>query len=106
MRWCGHAYGRLARGRLEDPRLDLLCTTSDGHPVAFAWFEPGNDTSYVALRQDGFVEIYDARAHFPLRIATTTGIDLATSSATFDVDEYDEHGTLIRSSMMDARVAG
>jgi hypothetical protein len=106
-RWCGRAYGRLVGRKLEDPRLDLAgCVTAADEPIAFAWFEPGRGTAHVAVRQSGYVEVYSAAAGLPIRIATTSGIDLDTSRAAFHVSEFDGRGALIRSSTLDARVAG
>lgn len=105
--WCGRAYGRLERGRLHDPRLDLVgCASPAGNPVAFAWFEAGRDTSYVAVRQRGFVEVYPAAGGVPIRISTTTGISPEDSSAAFEVSEHDRGGALLRSSTFETRVAG
>jgi hypothetical protein len=104
--WCGHAYGRLERGRLLDPRLDLACVTTSGDPVAFAWFEPGPRASYVAVRQPGYVEVYRVAGGAPVRISTTTDISSEESSATFEVSEHDRGGALLRSSTFETRVAG
>lgn len=105
--WCGRAYGRLERGRLHDPRLDLVgCTSAAGNPVAFAWFEPGRSTSYLAVRQRGFVEVYPAAGGVPIRISTTTGISPEDSGASFEVSEHDRGGALLRSSTFETRVAG
>ncbi len=104
--WCGRAYGRLVRSRLQDPRLDLACTTLSGGPLAFAWFEPGRHTAYVAVRQPGYVEVYPVAGRAPIRITTTTGISVAGSSATFEISEHDRGGALLRSSTLEARIAG
>ena len=94
-------------GRLLDPRLELAgCSTSSGDPIAFAWIEPGRRTRYVALHRNGFVEVYPVLAGLPVRVATTSDIDLDTSSASFEVSEYDADGRRIRSYTLDARVAG
>jgi hypothetical protein len=106
-RWCGRALGRLEHGRLRDPRLDAAgCATPAGDTVAFAWFEPGPDTSYVAVGQPGYVEVYPVVAGLPVRISTTSKIDLQESRVRFDVSEHDAHGVLLGSSTLDARVAG
>ena len=105
-RWCGRALGRITRGRLDDPRLDIGCVTPTGQHIAFAWVNPDERTAYVAVRQDGFGEIYPVVGGLPVRIASITNVDLDTSSATFDVSEYDEDGLLIRSSTLRASVAG
>ena len=106
-RWCGRAYGRLAQGRLLDPRLDLAaCRTPEGAPVAFAWFEPGPRSSYVAVRQPGYAEIYPVVRGLPVRISITTGIDEATSTVRLKVSEHDSAGRMLRSSTFHARVSG
>jgi hypothetical protein len=106
-RWCGRAYGRLARGRLLDPRLDVAgCRTPDDTPVAFAWFEPGPRSSYIAVRQPGYVEVYPVVGGLPVRISTTSAIEDETSGARFRVSEYDSDGRPLRSSTLDARVSG
>lgn len=103
---CGRAYGRVERGRLLDPRLDLACTAASEAPLAFAWFEPNSETAYVAVRQPGYTEVYRVTGHAPVRISTTTGISIRESSATFDVSEHDATGALLRRSTIVARVAG
>jgi hypothetical protein len=105
--WCGTAYGRLERGRLLDPRLDLsACTGSTDGTLAFAWAEPRNDARYVAVRQPGYVEVYPVQGRFPVRIATTTGIDVAGSRASFEVSEHDARGAVLRGYELEASVAG
>jgi hypothetical protein len=104
--WCGRSFGRLDHGRLHDPRLDLACATVSGDAVAFAWFEPGPETSYVAVRQHGYVEVYRVARGAPVRITTTTGISAVFASATFEVSEHDRRGALLRATMLEARVAG
>lgn len=104
--WCGRAYGRLEHRRLHDPRLDLACMTAAGDPLAFAWFEPGRGTAYVAVRQPGYVEAYRVVGAAPVRISTTSGISATNSSATFDVSEHGRRGALLRRSTLVARVAG
>ncbi len=106
-RWCGRSYGRLARERLLDPRLDVAgCRTPGNAPVAFAWFEPGARSSYVAVRQPGYVEVYPVVGRLPVRISTTSGIDDETSVVRFRVSEHDSKGRLLGSSTLDAHVSG
>jgi hypothetical protein len=104
--WCGFGYGRLEAGRVTDPRLDLACATETGDPVAFAWVEPRADAAFVAIRQRGYVEIYPAAGDLPVRVATTTGIGLEESRATFEISEHNRRGTLLRAYVLDAPVAG
>lgn len=105
-RWCGSAYGRLAARRLTDSRLDLACTTASGAPLAFAWIEPAAGTRFLAVRQRGFAEVYEAAAGLPVRITTTKHIDLEESSAAFEISEHDARGARLRSYTLMARVAG
>jgi hypothetical protein len=105
--WCGVALGRMHGGQLLDPRLDLAaCSTPSGDPVAFVWADPGPGTRYVAVDRDGFVEVYPVLAGLPVRLAATSGLDLDTSSASFDVSEHDAEGRVLRSYTLRARVAG
>jgi hypothetical protein len=104
--WCGRAYGRLEHGRLHDPRLDLACVSEAGAPLAFAWFEPGRGTAYVAVRRPGYVEAYRVAGAAAVRISTTSGISATNWSATFDVSEHGPRGALLRRSTFVARIAG
>lgn len=105
--WCGTAHGRLEHGRLLDPRLDLsACTDAGGRPLAFAWMEARDDARYVAVRQPGYAEVYPVRGRIPVRIASTTGVDLESSRASFEISEHDARGQLLRAYELEARVAG
>jgi hypothetical protein len=104
-RWCGRAFGRLQRGRLPDPRLDLTCTTGSGKPIAFAWIEPARRARYVVVGQHGYAEAYEVVAGAPVRVVTTE-VDLARSSATFDLSEHDAHGRRLRGYRLETTVAG
>jgi hypothetical protein len=75
--WCGRAYGRLRRGRLSDPRLDLACSAS-GKPLAFAWIEPGRRARYVVVRHPAYAEAYVVAAGLPVRVMTSD-VDLEHS---------------------------
>jgi hypothetical protein len=105
--WCGTALARVRDKRLLDPRLDLAsCSTPSGDSVAFAWVEPGPRTRYVAVGRHGFVEVYRVIAGLPVRVATTSGIDPRTSSASFDVSEHDAEGQRFHSYTLRTSVAG
>ena len=104
--WCGRALGLRRARRLVDPRLDLAACVLRDRPVAFVWIEPGRGTRYVAVRQGGFAEVYPILGDLPVRIATTTGIDLSTSSASFEISEHDGSGRKLRTYTLEARVAG
>lgn len=104
-RWCGSAYGRLYGGRLRDPRLDILCGTTE-EPVGFVWVYPGPKARYVSVKQPGYVEVYEIAAELPVRIATTSGVDYESFRARFDLLEHDFRGHLLREYELDAFVAG
>ena len=105
--WCGVSLGRTRGEHLLDPRLDIAsCTTRSDEPVAFAWVEPGLRTRYIAVGRDDFVEVYPVVAGLPVRVATTSGIDVDTSSASFDVSEHDADGRNLRSYTLRTGVAG
>lgn len=104
-RWCAHALGRLAGGRLRDPRLNITCREGDGKPVAFAWTQPDRAAAYLAVEQEGYAEVYAASGTTPIRV-TTSRMDLATSRATFAISEHARDGTLLRSYDLEARVSG
>ena len=105
-RWCSGVYGELTDGTLTDPRLSILCETADGTPVGFAWVEPEDETRFVVVRQPGFSEVYEVAAGMPVRIATVSGVDTETSSASFDVSEHDADGRLIEEYELEAFAAG
>jgi hypothetical protein len=104
-KWCGRAFGRLSRGRLRDPRLDLACTDDDGSPIAFAWIQPSRRAAYVVVEQHGYVEAYRVAGGLPVRVANTD-VDVGRSSALFVVSEHDREGRLLRAYRLEPRVAG
>jgi len=106
-RWCGGAYGQLYGGHLRDPRLSMAgCRTADGDPMGFVWVEPEPQTRYVVVEQPGYAEAYEARGRLPVRIATTSGVIIEGSRATFELSEHDRTGRVLRTHRIDARVAG
>jgi hypothetical protein len=106
-RWCGGAFGRLYSGHLRDPRLDMGgCITENRELVGFVWIEPSRDSRYVAVEQPGFAEVYRVAGGLPIRVATTSGIEIGGSRATFDLSEHDARGRLLRKYRLEAAVAG
>ena len=105
-RWCSGAYGRLYSGKLRDPRLSIGCETTDGAHVGFVWVQPADDVRYVAVEQPAYTEAYEAAGDLPIRIATASGVDVETSSATFQVSEHDAEGQRLRDYELKAFVAG
>lgn len=105
--WCGLAFGRRVGHRLSDPRLDLGgCRTREGHPIAFAWVEPGPRTRFVLVRRPSFAEVYEVAGDLPIRITTSDNVDVARSRARFPVSEHSSSGDLLRRYELDANVAG
>jgi hypothetical protein len=106
-RWCGGAFGRLNYGRLRDPRLDLGgCSTRDEEPVGFVWVEPHQDARYVVVEQPGYAEVYRVAGDLPVRVATTSDVEMEGSRATFHLSEHDAEGQLLRRYEIEAAVAG
>lgn len=102
---CGSVHALLDSGRLRDPRLSVACTTTDGKPVGSAWIEVSERTRYVAVWQPGYLEVYEAAAGLPVRVATVTDVKLE-GSATFDLSEHDAEGRLLRRDRVEMAVAG
>lgn len=105
-RWCGTVYGKLSAGRLADPRLDILCVTPDGVPIASAWVTAAADARYVVVSQAGYAEAYETAAGLPVRIASTRDVDTLRARATFEVSEHEADGGLLRRYRLEPHVAG
>jgi hypothetical protein len=82
-----------------------LCGTSDAR-VGFAWVQPSPVTSYVAVHQPGYVEVYEVAAGLPVRIATVDGVEYERSRASFQISEHGTDGRLVREYELEAAVAG
>ncbi|MDH4102195.1 MAG: hypothetical protein OEW52_00605 [Thermoleophilia bacterium] len=105
-RACGVAFGQLSEGRLEDPRLNVgACTTKGGEPLGFAWVQPVPNATFVAVEQDGYVEVYRTAGGLPIRV-TTDDVEIDRSGATFRITEHAEDGGLIQQYRVEASVAG
>jgi len=103
--WCGGSYGRTVRRRLTDPRLHL-CQARDGKLVGFVWVHAGRRARWVAVRDGDRREVYETAGAMPVRVTTTAGVDTATSSASFGIEEYGADGTRLRAYTLRASVAG
>lgn len=103
--WCGSSFGRLYRGRLRDPRLDIGSCRRAGTRIAFAWIDPGPGTRYVAVVQPGYVEMYEVAGGLPVRV-TTREVRADSSGASFRFTEHDARGRLLRRAQVDAVPAG
>jgi hypothetical protein len=102
--WCGGSAGILHRGRLLDPRLDVLCRTNEGKPLAYAWVEPIAGAHWIGIDQGPYAELYEVAAGLPVRVATRSHIH--GSKADFDVTQYDVHGRALVKVKLAAAVAG
>jgi len=105
-RWCGSAHGMLYSGHLRDPRLSIGCQTQDETPMGFVWVEPGPSATYVVVEQPGYAEVYAVAGELPVRVATTTGVEIEGSRASFDLREHAGDGRLLRAYRLEAAVAG
>jgi hypothetical protein len=104
--WCGNPAGRLVKGKLLDPRLDVLCRDPKGRPLAYAWVEPGAGVRWIGVDQGKYTEVYEALAGLPVRIASVRGVQRSRARATFDVTQYDTHGNELFKGKLEAQVAG
>jgi hypothetical protein len=104
--WCGSVFGELARGRLLDPRLDVLCRTPEGEPLAYAFVEPVAGAAWIGVRQDRYTELYEVLAGLPVRIASTRDVSPAQARASFEVTQFDAAGHELLTAELRAAVAG
>jgi hypothetical protein len=104
--WCGSAAGLLLRGRLLDPRLDILCRDREGRPLAYAWVEPVAGVRWIGVDQGRYTEVYEVLAGLPVRIASARGIQAGQARATFDLTQYDAQGKELVKGKLEAAVAG
>lgn len=105
-RWCGVAAGQLHGGRLRDPRLDIECTSDRGDPLGFLWVQPAAGARYVAVQERGYAEVYEVAGGLPIRVATTSGVDVDALRASLTISEYTAHGKLLRQYGVTATPAG
>jgi hypothetical protein len=104
--WCGLVFGEREAGRLLDPRLDVNCRDHHGDALAYVFVEPTAGARWIGVQQDGYVELYKALAGLPVRIATSTGIDLEDARATVQITQYDAKGRELIQGQLEAAVAG
>jgi hypothetical protein len=103
---CGGAVGAWRGRRLNDPRLDIICTDRAGHPLGAAWVIPLQRARSLAVRERRITEIYRAAAGLPVRIWTRDGVRYQRSRAIFDVTQRDPDGRTLARERLEARVAG
>ena len=104
--WCSGSAGRLFEGRLLDPRLDVGCRDRTGRALAYAWVEPVVGSHWIGVDQGSYTELYEVLGRVPVRIASTRGVDLHRSRATFGVTQYDVQGHELVKVDLEAAVAG
>lgn len=105
-RWCGGAFGHLRAGNVADPRLDLLCTSAEGAPLAFAWIEPSPKARFVVVEQSAYAEAYETAGSLPVRVVTRADGDRAPPAASFQISEHTATGALLRRYELEVGVAG
>jgi hypothetical protein len=105
-RWCGNAYGVLYAGHLRDPRLSIGCPTRNETPLGFVWIEPGPGATYIVVMEPAYAEVYAVASELPVRVATSTGVEIEGSRARFDLREHGADGRLLRAYRLEAAVAG
>jgi hypothetical protein len=104
--WCRGVVGELDHGRMTDPRLDVICLDRRRRPLAYAFVEPVAGARWIGVREDGYVELYEALGALPVRVASTRGIDADDARATLVLTQYDPHGRELAHGEMEAAVAG
>ena len=104
--WCGAVVGQRERGRLLDPRLDVVCVDRRHLPLAYVFVEPVARAHWVGVQQDRYVELYEVVAGLPVRIASTRGIEPENARAVFEVTQYDAEGRELIREPLEAAVAG
>jgi hypothetical protein len=103
--WCSGAAGRLDADGLNDPRLSL-CQDADSNLTAFAWVEPDADAKWLVVSDAGTREVYEVAAGLPVRVTTTDDVELESSRASFEIEEYAADGAKLREYVLEAVVAG
>ena len=103
---CGAAVGEWRDRRLNDPRLDILCTDREGRALGAAWFVPLPRARSIAVRERRFTEVYPPAGGLPVRIWTREGVRYERSSAVFDVTQRGPDGRPLAHERLRAAVAG
>jgi hypothetical protein len=104
--WCGFSAARLRKGRVPDPRLDVLCLDRAGRHVASAFVNPLARARWIAVDQGSFRELYPVAGGLPVRIASTRGLDYGRARATFAVTQIGAGGRVLSRARIIAQVAG
>jgi hypothetical protein len=105
-RICGASVGEWRARRLNDPRLDILCTDRTGHSLGAAWTVTLPHARSIAVREHRITEIYPVAGDLPVRIWTRDGVRYERSSAIFDVTQRSPGGRMLAHERLHAVVAG
>ena len=105
-RLCGAAVGEWREGRLNDPRLDILCRDRNGRPLGAAWVVPLPRSRSIAVRERRITEIYPVAGGLPVRIWTRHGVRYERSNADFDVTQRGRGERTLAHERLHAAVAG
>jgi hypothetical protein len=105
-RLCGGAVGRWRSGRLNDPRLDILCRDRSDRPLGAAWVVPLPAARSIAVREGRLIEVYPVAGRLPVRIWTREGVRYARSSAVFDVTQRRADRSTLVHERLHTAVAG
>ena len=93
------------RNRLNDPRLDILCADRRGL-LGAAWVVPLPRARSIAVREGDRIDVYPVAGRLPVRIWTRDGVDVARSSADFDVSQLARGGRELARERLRTFVAG
>jgi hypothetical protein len=105
-RVCGGSVGVWRRGRLNDPRLDIICRDRNGRTLGAAWVVPVPRARTIAVHEAGGLELYPVAGGLPVRIWTRGGVDVGRSSAVFEVGQLGADGRELVRTRLRAMVAG
>ncbi len=96
---------RLGAGRLDDPSLDVGMHDERREDGWFRVVRSSDETTrFLAVRQPGYIEVYEVAGGLPVRVATVSEVE--GSRATFDLSEHDAEGQLLRRDRVEMAVAG
>jgi hypothetical protein len=103
---CGGSVGVWHRGRLNDPRLDIICRDREGRTLGAAWVVPVRRARTIAAHERRRVERYPVAGGLPVRIWTRAGVHVGRSSAVFDIGQLGADGRELSRERLYAMVAG
>jgi hypothetical protein len=105
-RLCGGAVGEWRGRRLNDPRLDILCTDRSRRHLGAAWVVPLRSARSIVVRERRVTEVYPVVGGLPVRIWTREGVRYQRSTAIFNVTQRALDGHVLVRKQLRAMVAG